>query len=113
MVPASLPHQRSAVAGAKDVSGSRGLHSDVTSVQVPCCQQQLHISCLVRSFASCGSHCPFFNQSLSDFARSGSCQASAILQGFMMDMDEQPSNRNSNSTVVPTDFRAPAGYVFL
>ena len=50
--------------------------SDDTSVQVPCCQQHLHINCLVRSFTSCGFHCPFCNQCLSDFARSGSFQAS-------------------------------------
>ena len=36
--------------------------SDDKSVQVPCCQQHLHVSCLVRSFTSCGFHCPFCNQ---------------------------------------------------
>ena len=81
--------------------------SDDTSVQVPCCQQHLHISCLVRSFTSCGFHCPFCNQCLSDFARSGSFQAAVILQGCAMDMDAQPSNQGSNSLVVP------AGYVLL
>ena len=69
------------------------LMSDDTSVQVPCCQQHLHIICLVRSFTSCGFHCPLCNQCLSDFARSGSFQASAILQGCMIDVDAQLPTR--------------------
>ena len=88
--------------------------SDDTSVQVPCCQQHLHVSCLVRSFTSCGFHCPFCNQSLSDFARSGSFQVAVILQGCAMDMDAEPSNQGSISLVIPDGFSAPpAGYVFL
>ena len=104
VVPTSLPHQRSAVAAASAFSSSADVMSDDTSVEVPCCQQHLHINCLVRSFTSCGFHCPFCNQCLSDFARSGSFQASAILQGCMIDIDAQPSNRGSNSLVVPTGF---------
>ena len=87
---------------------------DDTIVQVPCCQQHLHNSCLVRSFTSCGFHCPFCYQCLSDFARSGSFQASAILQGCMIDVDAQPSKRGSNSLVDPTGFTVPSkGYVFF
>ena len=81
--------------------------SDDTSVQVFRCQQHLHISCLVRSFAACGFHCPFCSQSLSSF------HTSAVLQVCLKDMDAQPSSRGSNSMVVPTGFPAPpAGHVF-
>ena len=64
----------------------------------------LHTCTSNVSFDSVRFLLSILHQSLSDFVRSGSFQASAVLQGCMMDMDTQPSNQGPNSMVVPSGF---------
>ena len=56
-----------------------------SSVEVPCCHQRLHVICLARSFSSQGVGCPFWNQSIAEFARStflGNISFSWKFRGF-------------------------------
>ena len=77
------------------------------SIQVPCCGQFVHTTCLARSFSSRGLDCPFCNQSLADFASSSSFLASSLFHGCMVDLDRAPSNQAIDSLVVPDDFPPP------
>ena len=78
-----------------------------SSIEVPCCHQRLHVTCLARSFSSRGVDCPFCNQSIAEFARSSSFLASSLFHGCLVDLDVPPSNRGTNSLVLPLGFPRP------
>ena len=78
-----------------------------SSIEVPCCHQRLHVTCLARSFSSRGVDCPFCNQSIAEFARSSSFLASSLFHGCLVDLDDLPSNRRTISLVLPLGFPRP------
>ena len=78
-----------------------------SSIEVPCCHQRLHVTCLARSFSSRGVDCPFCNQSIAEFARSSYFLASSLFHGCLVDLDVPPSNRGTNSLVLPLGFPRP------
>ena len=51
--------------------------------------------------------CPFGNQSLPEYARPASFQASSSFHGCMIDIDAPPSNRGLNSLALPSRFPRP------
>ena len=57
------------------------------SIEVPCCHQAFHVTCLARSFSSCRLQCPLCNQSLATFSRSSSFSASSLFHGCMIEVD--------------------------
>ena len=78
-----------------------------SSIEVPCCHQRLHVTCLARSFSSRRVNCPLCNQSIAEFARSSSFLASSLFHGCFVDFDVPPSNRGTNFLVLPGDFSRP------
>ena len=60
------------------------------SIEVPYCHQAFHVTCLARSFSSCGLQCPLCNQSLAEFSMSSSFPASSFFHGCMIDVDRPP-----------------------
>ena len=69
--------------------------------------QSVSVTCLARSLTTRGQSCPFCNQSLSDFARSASFQASSLFHGCMIDVDAPPTNRGINYLTLPSGFPRP------
>ena len=82
-------------------------------ISVPCCHQEVHVSCLAQSFNACGAHCPFCVQPLREFVESSAFQAAAVFHGYYVNPADQPSNRGVNSMVVPTGFPQPLDTVTL
>ena len=74
------------------------------SIAVPCCHQAFYVTCLARSFSSCGLQCPFCNQSLAEFSRYSSFSASSLFHGCMIDVNRSPTNRGLNSMVLLAGF---------
>ena len=75
-----------------------------SSVVIPCCSQQLHVTCLSRCFSSRGLVCPFCNQSLATFASSSTFQAASVLHECVIDVNATPTNQGVNSLVLPQIF---------
>ena len=82
-------------------------------ISVPCCHQEVHVSCLAQSFNGCGAHCPFCVQPLREFVESSAFQAAAVFHGHCVNPADQPSNRGVNSMVVPAGFPQPLDTVTL
>ena len=76
-------------------------------VAVPCCNQEVHVGCLAQSFNACGARCRFCVQPLREFAESPVFQAAALFHGHSVDVTRQPTNRGTNSLVLPSGFPSP------
>ena len=79
-------------------------------VAVPCCN---HVGCLAQSFNACGARCPFCVQPLREFAESPVFQAAALFHGHSVDVSGQPTNRGTNSLVLPSGFPSPPENLLL
>ena len=75
-------------------------------VAVPCCKE-VHVGCLAQSFNACGARCQFCVQPLREFAESPVFQAAAHFHGHSVDVTGQPTNRGTNSLVLPSGFPSP------
>ena len=77
------------------------------------CNQEVHVGCLAQSFNACGARCPFCVQQLREFAESPGFQAAALFHGHSVDVSGQPTNRGTNSLVLPSGFPSPPEHLSL
>ena len=78
-----------------------------SSIEVPCCHQRLHVTCLARSFSSRGVDCPFCKPVDCRVRQVFSFLASSLFHGCLVELDVPPSNRGTNSLVLPLGFPRP------